>query len=326
MLDDIVFADLSKFKKKREIPPYPFTGIVGQQAMKRCLLLLAANPDIGSLLIMGENGTGKVTAASAIKQLLPPIETVMDCISNCDPRNHKQLCIECSKAAEKGELEQTSIPTPFIRLPIGTSRQRIFGGFEKSGAFIPGLVAIANRGYLLMERANLQDPDYLRNILDTVERGEYKCKEGDHEYIHPASFALIATANPGDGEIDPEIMSRFNMLVTVHSIRDVEERIEIVRRVESYKDDQIAFIERSQREEEKLRKKIHKARRLLRRADIPKKTMTVIETVIKKVGSDAARDALIEVTKANAAIDDRQWATVEDIADVVDIVLGHRNE
>ncbi len=44
-------------------PIYPFTAIVGQERMKRALVLNAVAPKIGGVLIRGERGTAKSTAA-----------------------------------------------------------------------------------------------------------------------------------------------------------------------------------------------------------------------------------------------------------------------
>src|SRR4030042_1467970 len=44
-------------------PVYPFTAIVGQERMKRSLVLNAVDQRIGGVLIRGERGTGKSTAA-----------------------------------------------------------------------------------------------------------------------------------------------------------------------------------------------------------------------------------------------------------------------
>ena len=66
-------------------PVYPFTAIVGQERMKRSLVLNAVDQRIGGVLIRGERGTGKSTAARAMAALLPEIEVFADSPFNDDP-------------------------------------------------------------------------------------------------------------------------------------------------------------------------------------------------------------------------------------------------
>ncbi|HLF05580.1 MAG TPA: hypothetical protein VI893_00135, partial [Thermoplasmata archaeon] len=49
---------------------YPFTAIVGQERMKRALILGAINPDFGGVLLWGEQGNGKKTGMIGLAQLL----------------------------------------------------------------------------------------------------------------------------------------------------------------------------------------------------------------------------------------------------------------
>ena len=80
---------------------YPFTAIVGQERMKRALLLNAINPQIGGVLIRGERGTAKSTAARALAALLPPMEVVQGCRFNCDPTRPDLFCDECRERFER---------------------------------------------------------------------------------------------------------------------------------------------------------------------------------------------------------------------------------
>jgi len=64
---------------------FPFTAIVGQEKVKKALVLNAINPAIGGVLIKGDKGTGKTTAVRALADLLPSIRTVKGCPFNCDP-------------------------------------------------------------------------------------------------------------------------------------------------------------------------------------------------------------------------------------------------
>ncbi|HDI74156.1 MAG TPA: magnesium chelatase, partial [Candidatus Korarchaeota archaeon] len=80
----------------------PFTAIVGQEKMKKALILNAINPRIGGLLIRGEKGTGKSTAVRALADLLPEIEVVDSCPFNCNPRNPAEMCDICYEKYSKG--------------------------------------------------------------------------------------------------------------------------------------------------------------------------------------------------------------------------------
>ena len=64
---------------------FPFTAIVGQEHMKLALILNAINPRIGGVLIRGERGTAKSTAARALAALLPEIRVVVSDPFSSDP-------------------------------------------------------------------------------------------------------------------------------------------------------------------------------------------------------------------------------------------------
>ncbi len=83
---------------------YPFTAIVGQERMKRALILNAVDPRIGGVLIRGERGTAKSTAARALAALLPQVEVVIDCRFGCDPKSPNTWCTECQERNLNGEV------------------------------------------------------------------------------------------------------------------------------------------------------------------------------------------------------------------------------
>ncbi len=63
-----------RMKKRLKEPVFPFPAIVGQERMKRALLLNAINPNINGVLIWGEEGCGKRTALVSLAELLSEIE------------------------------------------------------------------------------------------------------------------------------------------------------------------------------------------------------------------------------------------------------------
>ena len=110
---------------------YPFSAIVGQDRMRRSLILNAVDPRIGGVLIRGERGTAKSTAARALAALLPNVKVVSDCRFGCDPFNPDSWCTECQERAAKGEkLPVASKPTPFVNLPVSATEDRVVGTLD----------------------------------------------------------------------------------------------------------------------------------------------------------------------------------------------------
>jgi len=323
-LDEIVFADLSKFRKKKEVEPFPIVAIVGQQVMKKTLLLHASNPKIGNIMLIGEAGIGKSTAARGLRDILPQTDSITGCFYNCHPEDKQNWCMNCKSSVE----DLSSYPTriPIMELPIGASEKRIFGGFDHKSRLKPGFVGRVNRGYLILPRVNLLDPDILSKLLDISEAGIHKSSSESGDFTHPADFKIIATMNPEDGELDDEVLERFSLIINVKAIKDIEERIEIVRRVEAYRADPEDFVHKNRREMEAFSARVTRARDLVKRTDMPKKVESAINKTIKKIGQDNewVKEAIVQTALANAAFDDRVWVTVDDVAEIADLVLGHR--
>ena len=82
---------------------FPFSAIVGQEEMKRAILIAAVEPAIGGVLVFGDRGTGKSTAIRGLAALLPKMRAVLGCAYSCDPAaDAGALCAECRERAKKG--------------------------------------------------------------------------------------------------------------------------------------------------------------------------------------------------------------------------------
>ena len=79
-------------------PIYPFTAIVGQNNMKKALILNIITPGLSGVLIRGEKGTAKSTAVRALADILPEISVIRDCPFQLSPDTEYDIYLEISKA------------------------------------------------------------------------------------------------------------------------------------------------------------------------------------------------------------------------------------
>ncbi|HSD45766.1 MAG TPA: ATP-binding protein, partial [Pyrinomonadaceae bacterium] len=189
---------------------YPFTAIVGQEEMKLALVLNLVDPLIGGVLIMGHRGTGKSTAVRALAALLPPIKVVADCPFNCDPAD------PCSNCLANEERTSRSGPVPVVELPLGATEDRVCGTIDIERAltsgrkvFDPGLLARANRGFLYIDEVNLLEDHLVDLLLDVAATGRNRVEREGISVEHPASFVLIGSGNPEEGDLRPQLLDRF---------------------------------------------------------------------------------------------------------------------
>src|SRR5262245_14022939 len=143
---------------------FPFTAIVGQERMKRALILNAVNPRIGGVLIRGERGTAKSAAARALAALLPDMRVVGDCRLGCDPDERIPWCTERTERSADCAAPVSTRRTSYVTVPVSATEDRVVGTLDiekanKKGErhFDPGILASANRGLLYIDEVNLLD-------------------------------------------------------------------------------------------------------------------------------------------------------------------------
>ncbi|MCZ7552128.1 MAG: hypothetical protein M5U05_06000 [Anaerolineales bacterium] len=158
---------------------YPFTAIVGQDRMKRALVLNAVNPRIGGVLIRGERGTAKSTAARAMAALLPMIEVYADSPFNDDPNEPNTWSDWVKEQIGYGkQLQIVRRQIRFVDLPVSATEDRVVGTLDIEKAiqkgerhFDPGVLAAANRGLLYIDEVNLLDDHVVDLLLDSAAMG-----------------------------------------------------------------------------------------------------------------------------------------------------------
>jgi len=250
---------------------FPFTAIVGQDTMKMALVLNAISPKVGGVLIRGERGTAKSTAARALAGLLPELEVVADCPFNCDPDRPDGLCDNCRERLLQGEaLARARRRTRFVDLPVSATEDRVVGTLDIEAAlktgrkkFEPGVLAAANRGLLYVDEVNLLDDHVVDLLLDSAAMGRNVVEREGISFSHPARFILVGTMNPEEGELRPQLLDRFALCVEIRGIADAEARVQILERTIQYESDPEGFSLEWLPYEQQLSEEIARARRLL---------------------------------------------------------------
>ena len=313
---------------------YPFTAIVGQERMKRALILNAVDTRVGGVLIRGERGTAKSTAARALAALLPHVRAVKDCRFGCDPENPNTWCTECKeRATVLKDLPFDVRPIPFVNLPVSATEDRVVGTLDIEQAiqkgerhFEPGVLANANRGLLYIDEVNLLDDHVVDLLLDSAAMGMNIVEREGISFSHPARFILVGTMNPEEGELRPQLLDRFAFAVDITGIRDARDRVLIMERNIAFEADPNAFRESFLKEEQELSEKIAQARRLVGKVTYSKRDLLSIAALTSSLNVDGHRADLVilKAARAQAAYDGRTSITDRDIALAAELALPHR--
>lgn len=298
--------------------------------MKLALILNVVDPLISGVLIMGHRGTGKSTAVRALADLLPEIRVVEGCPFNCDPEDKQNLCDQCSEQPTRNPKQS---PVPVVELPLGATEDRVCGTIDieralSAGrkAFDPGLLARANRGFLYIDEVNLLEDHLVDLLLDVAVTGINKVEREGISVEHPASFVLIGSGNPEEGELRPQLLDRFGLHAEVRTENYLQNRVDIVERREGYDRDREAFCESFAGDQEQLRKRITRARVALGKIDIARPLLEKIAQLCADLKVDGHRGELtiMRAARALAAFEGRRAVTEEHVKKVSAMSLRHR--
>ncbi|CAG4916164.1 ATP-binding protein [Paraburkholderia saeva] len=274
---------------------FPFAALVGQASLQQALLLAAIDPGLGGVLVSGPRGTAKSTAARALAELLP-----------------------------EGEL---------VTLPLGASEERLIGTLDietalRDGAvkFSPGLLAKAHRGVLYVDEVNLLPDSLVDALLDAAASGMNTVERDGVSHSHAASFVLIGTMNPQEGELRPQLVDRFGLMVELENCFDPNVRQAIVKARLAFDADPRAFRASYATQQAAYVQRIHAARERLPQLAFD----DALHEHVSRVCIDAAVDGLradlvmLRAARALAALEGAAAITVGHVDHVAEAVLRHR--
>jgi magnesium chelatase subunit D len=308
---------------------FPLAALVGQEQLKSALLLCAVNPGIGGVLIRGDKGSAKSTAARGLAGVMAPIERVVGCAYNCAPGEPSASCEVCNGAATSVE----TTPVPFVNLPLGASEDRVLGSldFERAlqdgrKAFQPGLLAAAHRGILYIDEVNLL-PDHLVDVLlDAAAMGINRVQREGLSVQHSARIALVGTMNQEEGELRPQLLDRFGMMVEVRAPQEPRLRAEIVRRRLAWEADPEGFGRAWNDQQVALRDQVLRAQGLLPKVTVADGLLLLISELCCSQGVTSLRADLVmnKAARALAALHGRTAVEPDDLSQAAMLVLPHR--
>lgn len=313
--------------------PFPFSAIVAQEDMKKALLMSSVEPLLGGVLIFGDRGTGKSTAVRALADLLPKIETREGCRFNCAPGRPQDACRTCHPSAGKRPPKKIKIRTPMVDLPLGATEDRICGALDLEKALVagekefePGLLAAANRGFLYIDEVNLLEDHLVDLLLDAAASGFNVVEREGLSIRHSARFVLVGSGNPEEGDLRPQLLDRFGLGVSVTTIEDLDQRIEVIRRRDAFESDPEAFAKSWSRQNAAIGNRVLRAQKIVRDVDIPDHVLTRMSQLCMNLGIDGMRGelTLMRACRASAALDGRLSVTWDDVAEISPMVLCHR--
>ncbi|MDR2445106.1 MAG: VWA domain-containing protein [Spirochaetaceae bacterium] len=276
------------------MPVFPFFAVMGQDAMRKALILNAVNPRIGGLLLDGEKGTAKSTAVRAFGEALN---------------------------------------APVVELPLNAGEDRVVGALDieqtllvGKPVFSGGLLGKANGAILYVDEVNLL-PDHIIDILLDVHANKINRIEREgishQEY---SNFVLIGTMNSEEGELRPAFLDRFGLFVRVIGIKDADLRVEIVKNCLKYEKCPQKFIEKYEYANKKFRERIKKSREMLPHIELCDENRRKIANICLEANVDGHRADIVirETSRALAAWNGRAEVSGSDIDEAAVFALPHR--
>jgi magnesium chelatase subunit D len=294
---------------------YPFSALVGQDQLRLALVLCAVRPEIGGVLIRGEKGTAKSTAVRGLATVLSAVD---------------------------GDAR-------LVELPIGATEDRVVGSLDlqkvlRDGehAFSPGLLARAHGGVLYVDEVNLLHDHLVDVLLDAAAMGRVHVERDGVSHSHEARFVLIGTMNPEEGELRPQLLDRFGLTVDVSASRDVDVRVEVIRRRMAFEADPEGFAARYANDDADLARRIAAARAAVADVVLPdgelrriaslcaafdvdgmRADLVVARTAVAHAALRAADARASEATGENTA-ESAPTVVAEDIRVAAELALPHR--
>jgi magnesium chelatase subunit D len=252
---------------------------------------------------------------------------VSGCPFSCDPES--DVCHHCTE----GEPVAITRTVRIVTLPLGATEDRVIGTLdlkraiqEGIAALDPGILAAVHRGILYIDEVNLLDDHIIDILLDAAAMGVNTIEREGVSVCHPSRFILVGTMNPEEGELRPQLLDRFGLMVNVTGITDTDERIAVINAAEAWnRDPGKLTLEHAKRTDE-LQSVIIRAQEILPSVQVPDSLIRQVVHACLSLGisTHRAEITVIRTAKTIAAFEGRVEATAQDVKDAMALALPHR--
>ncbi len=297
----------------------------------------------------GLRGTGKTTIMRSVKQFLPTITRIKDCLYNCDPKQphcpiHKDLPLE-----EIDALGVEEIMVPFLEISHSAKIGTVAGSIDlgkltnpshPEAALLPGIIPQAHRGIVFVDEINrLADtsPEITDVLLDVMgtKPGRVQIEETGLPIVEvPVSVSVWAASNPDEepgplAEIRRQLSDRFDLVVpmgrpsTTEAVVDILLTNEAVKNEQSYSDRDL-----SPQELKRLQKFGQEIASIAAQGDLamPEYLTNFLASIYINFNLESLRalEAITQAALLHAALRKRTQMMISDIMAVLPLALYHR--
>lgn len=273
---------------------FPFSALVELDMLKLALELSAIDSHL-SVLLRGDKGAGKSTAARALAELLPS-------------------------------------GAPFVNLPIGATEDRLLGGLDVERtlkgqpALKPGLVSQAHGGVLYVDEVNLLADHLADALLDAAAGGILTVEREGFSVSQRAAFVLLGSMNPEEGSLRPQLLDRFALVVDVTAPTDPALRTAVLERRLAFDSDRESFRRGYAAAQDALRQLLAEAKSSLVSVGVDSSLVRQITARVSELGVRSMRAdlAIVRASRAYAARLGEHEVTLEHVEVVLPLALAHR--
>lgn len=281
----------------------PYCHIVGQDTLRCALEIAFVSATVGGVLATGQRGTAKSTTVRAFSRMA------------------------------LGRLPVT--------LPIGATEDRVLGGWQiedlmaSKAVWQPGLIEEAGSGpepgMLYIDEVNLLD-DHLANlILDAASTGILIVqRDSADRKPRQVRFSLIGTMNPEEGNLRPQLLDRFGLVVCVQSAQSEAERGQVLQTVLRFEEESqhpgSDYLDEGYRRDMIRRADLISARERLHRVRVADRVIELTAAIATRFALEGHRGELqmLRAARALAAIEKAPMVTRKHLATVAPLALIHR--